>query len=62
MLRAVHDRRTAIAGRCGDSQAELIASEIRHEDDLIGQRTIGLVISPSFLFGTFAAVNGQLGG
>jgi hypothetical protein len=31
----------------------------RHEDELIGQRVVLLVISQSFLFGTFAAVNNQ---
>jgi hypothetical protein len=34
----------------------LIASEIKHEDDLIGQRTTWLVISQSFMFGTFVAL------
>jgi len=33
-----------------------ISSEIKHEDDLIGQRTTWLVVSQSFLFGTFVAV------
>jgi hypothetical protein len=33
-----------------------IASEIKHEDDLLSQRTTWLVISQSFLFGTFVAV------
>jgi hypothetical protein len=33
-----------------------ISSEIKHEDDLISQRTTWLVISQSFLFGTFVAV------
>jgi hypothetical protein len=38
------------------AKLNLIASEIKHEDDLIGQRTTWLVISQSFLFGTFVAV------
>jgi hypothetical protein len=38
------------------AKLNLIASEIKHEDDLIGQRTTWLVISQSFLFGTFVAI------
>ena len=37
----------------------MIAAEIRHEHDLIGQRMTWLVISQSFLFGTFATLIGQ---
>jgi len=40
------------------AKLSLIASEIKHEDDLISQRTTWLVISQSFLFGTFVAVLG----
>jgi len=40
------------------SKLNLIASEIKHEDDLLSQRTTWLVISQSFLFGTFVAVLG----
>jgi hypothetical protein len=40
------------------ARLNLIASEIKHEDDLIGQRTTWLVISQSFLFGTFATLVG----
>ena len=40
----------------------MIAAEIRHEDDLIGVRISWLVISQSFLFGTFVALVGQRGG
>jgi len=36
----------------------MIASQIQHEDDLMGQRTNWLVVSQSFLFGTFVAVIG----
>ena len=36
----------------------MIVSQIQHEDDLIGQRTSWLVVSQSFLFGTFVAVIG----
>ena len=39
-----------------------IDSQIRHENDLTGQRTTWLVISQSFLFGSFVAVAGMLGG
>ena len=35
-----------------------ISSEIKHEDDLLSQRTTWLVISQSFLFGTFATLVG----
>jgi hypothetical protein len=38
------------------AKLNLIASEIKHEDDLISQRMTWLVISQSFLFGTFVAV------
>ena len=38
------------------AKLNLIASEIKHEDELVGQRTTWLVISQSFLFGTFVAV------
>ena len=38
------------------AKLNLIASEIKHEDDLLSQRTTWLVISQSFLFGTFVAV------
>ena len=41
------------------AKLSLIASEIRHENELIGQRTTWLVIAQSFLFGTFVAVVGQ---
>ena len=36
-----------------------IDAEIRHEDNLISQRVTWLVISQSFLFGTFATLVGQ---
>ena len=36
----------------------MIASQIQHEDDLMGQRSNWLVVSQSFLFGTFVAVIG----
>jgi len=36
----------------------MIASQIQHEDDLMGQRPNWLVVSQSFLFGTFVAVIG----
>ena len=39
----------------------LIAAQIRHEDGLIGQRISWLVISQSFLFGTFVALVVQKG-
>jgi len=39
----------------------MIASQIQHEDDLMGQRTTWLVVSQSFLFGTFVAVIGLSG-
>ena len=44
------------------AKLNMIAAEIRHEDDLIGARISWLVISQSFLFGTFAALVGQRGG
>ena len=40
----------------------MIASQIQHEDDLMGQRTNWLVVSQSFLFGTFVAVIGLSSG
>jgi hypothetical protein len=39
----------------------MIANEISHEDNLIGARVSWLVISQSFLFGTFVALVGQKG-
>ena len=36
----------------------MIDAQLRHEDDLIGQRMSWLVISQSFLFGTFATLVG----
>ena len=36
----------------------MIVSQIQNEDDLMGQRTNWLVVSQSFLFGTFVAVIG----
>ena len=44
------------------AKLNMIADEIRHEDDLIGARMTWLVISQSFLFGTFVALVGQRGG
>jgi hypothetical protein len=38
------------------TELNLIASEIKHEDDFLSGRTTWLVISQSFLFGTFVAV------
>ena len=38
------------------AKLNMIGSEIKHEDDLLSQRTTWLVISQSFLFGTFVAV------
>jgi hypothetical protein len=35
---------------------EAIASEIKHENDLIGQRTTWLVMGQSFLFAAFASL------
>jgi hypothetical protein len=43
------------------TKLNLIASEIKHEDDLLSARTTWLVISQSFLFGTFVAVIGLSG-
>ena len=43
------------------AKLNMIAAEIRHEDDLIGSRMSWLVISQSFLFGTFVALVGQRG-
>ena len=44
------------------AKLNVIDSEIKHEDDLIGQRTTWLVMSQSFLFGAFVALVGQTGG
>ena len=44
------------------ARLNLIADQIRHEDNLIGQRMSWLVISQSFLFGTFATLVGYTGG
>ena len=41
------------------AKLSMIAAEIRHEDGLISQRVTWLVISQSFLFGTFATLVGQ---
>lgn len=41
------------------ARLNMIAAEIRHEHELIGQRMTWLVISQSFLFGTFATLIGQ---
>ena len=43
------------------AKLNMIAAEIRHEDDLVGARMSWLVISQSFLFGTFVALVGQKG-
>ena len=43
------------------AKLNMIAAQIRHEDDLIGVRMSWLVISQSFLFGTFATLVGQRG-
>ena len=40
------------------AKLNLIGSEIKHEDNLIGARMSWLVISQSFLFGTFATLVG----
>jgi len=41
------------------ARLNMIAEEIRHEDNLIGQRMTWLVISQSFFFGTFATLAGE---
>jgi hypothetical protein len=52
-------------GGCTVSQELLLAkhnmlsAEIKHEDNMIGQRMTWLVISQSFLFGTFVTLLGQ---
>ena len=43
------------------AKLNVIDAEIRHEDELVGQRMTWLVISQSFLFGTFVALVGQKG-
>ena len=43
------------------ARLNMIAAETRHEDDLISQRMSWLVISQSFLFGTFATLVGLRG-
>ena len=43
------------------AKLNMIAAEIMHEDDLVGQRMGWLVVSQSFLFGTFVALVGQKG-
>ena len=40
------------------ARLNMIAAQIMHEDNLIGQRMSWLVISQSFLFGTFATLVG----
>ena len=40
------------------AKLNLIAAQMRHEDELIGLRMSWLVISQSFLFGTFATLVG----
>ena len=44
------------------AKLNMVEGAIRHEDGLIGQRMSWLVISQSFLFGTFVALVGQRGG
>ena len=44
------------------AKLNMIADQIKHEDNLIGARTTWLVISQSFLFGAFVALVGQIGG
>ena len=41
------------------ARLNMIAEEIRHEDNLIGQRMTWMVISQSFFFGTFATLAGE---
>ena len=43
------------------AKLNMVAEQIRHEDNLIGQRMTWLVISQSFLFGTFVALVRQKG-
>ena len=43
------------------ARLNMIAVQINHEDELIGVRVSWLVISQSFLFGTFAALLGLKG-
>ena len=43
------------------ARLNMIAAQIMHEDNLIGARMSWLVISQSFLFGTFVALVGQKG-
>ncbi|HTP41931.1 MAG TPA: hypothetical protein VML36_05875 [Nitrospiria bacterium] len=43
------------------AKLNLIDAQIKHEDDLIGLRMSWLVISQSFLFGTFATLVGLKG-
>jgi len=43
------------------ARLNMIAVQINHEDELIGVRVSWLVISQSFLFGTFAALVGMQG-
>jgi len=42
------------------AKLNLIAGEIKHEDNLIGQRTTWLVMSQSFLFGAFAVLLAEI--
>ena len=44
------------------ARLNMIAAQIMHEDNLIGARMSWLVISQSFLFGTFAALVGYTSG
>jgi hypothetical protein len=43
------------------AKLNMIAAQINHEDDLIGVRVSWMVISQSFLFGTFVALLGLKG-
>jgi len=43
------------------AKLNMIAAQMRHEDELIGLRMSWLVISQSFLFGTFATLVGLRG-
>ncbi len=43
------------------ARLNMIEAQMRHENDLIGQRMSWLVISQSFLFGTFATLVGLRG-
>ena len=64
--RSLRKGRQQAKGRGTVSQELLIAkhnmlsAEIKHEDNLIGQRMTWLVISQSFLFGTFVTLLGQM--